>query len=136
MDGTKILSMSVENFCFLDSLNFMPKRLKNMPKPFDLTSKKGYYPHFFNRAKNLDYVGLYPEPKYYGADFMSADDRAQFLAWYEEQKDKMFHNKEELLAYCIDYVSVLRQACWTFRYLFLKLVKWTFQTGFNNIVYL
>jgi len=56
---------------------------------------------------------------------MSADDRAQFLAWYEEQKDKMFHNKEGLLAYCIDDVSVLRQACCAFRNLFLKLVKWT-----------
>jgi len=42
MDGTKILSMSVENLCFLDSLNFMPMSLKNMPKSFDLTCKKVY----------------------------------------------------------------------------------------------
>jgi hypothetical protein len=47
MDGTKILSMSVEKFCFLDSLNIMPMSLKNMPKAFDLTCMKGYYPHFF-----------------------------------------------------------------------------------------
>ena len=59
--------------------------------------KKGYCPHFLNTANNLDYVGPYPEPKYYGDDFMSADDRAQFLAWYYEQKDKIFHKKEELL---------------------------------------
>jgi hypothetical protein len=65
----------------------------------------------------------YPETKYYGAEFRSADDRAQFLAWYEEQKDKMFHNKEELLAYCIDDVNVLSKACYAFRNLFLKLVK-------------
>jgi len=97
MDGTKILSMSVENFYFLDSLNFMPMSLKNMPKTFDLICKRGYYPHFLNTANNLDYVGPYPEPKYYGDDFMSADDRAQFLAWYYEQKDKIFHKKEELL---------------------------------------
>jgi hypothetical protein len=37
MDGTKILSMSVENFQFLDSLNFMPMSLKGVPKSFDLT---------------------------------------------------------------------------------------------------
>ena len=42
MDGTKILSMSVENFCFLDSLNFMPMCLKNMLKSFYLTCKKVY----------------------------------------------------------------------------------------------
>ena len=39
MDGIKILSMSVENFCFLDSLNFMHMRLKNMPKTFDLNAR-------------------------------------------------------------------------------------------------
>jgi hypothetical protein len=84
---------------------------------------EGLLPSFFFFSNNLDYVGPYPEPKYYGEDIISADDRAQFLAWYEEQKDKIFHNKEELLAYCIDDVSVLRQACCAFRNLFLKLVK-------------
>jgi len=38
-------------------------------------------------------------------------------------KRKKFHNKEELLAYCMDDVNVLRQACFSFRNLFLKLVK-------------
>ena len=32
MDGTKILSMSVENFHFLDYLNFIPMSLNSMPK--------------------------------------------------------------------------------------------------------
>ena len=115
MGGTKIFSMCVENFCFLDSLNFMPMSLKNMPKSFDLTCKKS--------ANNLDYVGSYPELKYYGSDFMSGVERPHFLAWYEEQKDKIFHNKKELLAYCVDDVNILRQACCAFRNLFLKLVK-------------
>jgi hypothetical protein len=125
MDGTKILSMCVEHIHFLDSLNFLPMCLKSMPKSFELTCKKGYYPHFFNTADNLDYVGPYPEPKYYGADFMSGDERAQILEWYEEQKkkNKIFRNKEELLAYCMENVNVLRQASCAFRNLFLKLVK-------------
>ena len=123
MDGTKILCMSVEHICFVDSLNFIPMSLKNMPKSFDLTCRKGYYPHYFNTAENLDYVGSYPEPMFYGADFMSSDERSRFLQWYEEQKDKIFHNKEELLAYCMDDVNVLRQACTAFRNLFLNLVK-------------
>jgi len=74
-------------------------------------------------AENLDYVGPYPEPKFCGADYMSGDERARFLEWYEEQTDKTFCNKQELLAYCIYDVSVLRQAYCAFRNLFLKLVK-------------
>jgi hypothetical protein len=42
---------------------------------------------------------------------------------HEEQKGKIFHNKKELLAYCMDDVTVLRQACCAFRNLFLRLVK-------------
>ena len=99
MDGTKILSMVVENLHFWDSLNYLPMSLKRMPKSFVLTCKKGYYPHFFNTANNLDYVGPHPEPKFCGADFMSGDERAQFSAWYEAVKDKIFNNREELLAY-------------------------------------
>jgi hypothetical protein len=94
-----------------------------MPKSFDLTCKKGYFPHFLNTANNLDYVGPYPEPKFYGADYMSGDERAHCLEWYEEQKDKIFCNKQELFAYCMDDMNVLRQACCAFRNLFLKLVK-------------
>ena len=36
---------------------------------------------------------------------------------------KNFHNKEELLAYCMNDVNVLRQSCCAFINLFLKLVK-------------
>ena len=52
---------------------------------------------------------------------MSGDELAQFLEWYEEQKDKTFWNKQ-LLAYCMDDVNVMRQAWCAFRNLF-KLVK-------------
>ena len=81
MDGNKILSMSVENFHFLYSLNFIPTSLKSIHKTFDLTYKKGYDTHFFITANSLDYVGTYSEPKYYVADFMSRDERALFLTW-------------------------------------------------------
>ena len=53
--------------------------LNSTPKSFDPTCKKGYYPYFFNTASNLNYVGSHPEPKYYEANFMSGDERAQFL---------------------------------------------------------
>ena len=68
MDGSKILSMVVENFHFLDSLNYLLMSLKSMPKSFDLTCKKGYYSHIFDTASSLNYVGPYPEPEFYGED--------------------------------------------------------------------
>ena len=122
-DGSKILSMALENLQFLDSLNYLPVSLKSMLKSFDLTYKKGYYRHIFNTAKNLNYVGSYPEPKYYGADFMSVHERAQFLVWCEEQKGQAFCNKDELLAYCMHDTNVLWQGSCAFRNLFLKFVK-------------
>jgi len=66
--------------------------------------------HFFYTANNLDYVDSYHEPKLYGAHFMSGDERTQYLAWYKGVKDKIFNNREELLAYCMDDINVVRQA--------------------------
>ena len=97
--------------------------LKTMHNYFDLTCKKGYYPQFINTANNLNYVGSHREPKYYWLDFMSGDLRAQFSAWYEGVKDKIFNNREELLAYWIDDINVLMQACCAFRKRILKLSK-------------
>jgi len=98
INGSKILSLVVNNLHFLDSLNYLPMSLPSMPKSIDLTCKNGYYPYFFNIVNNLDYVGSHPQPKYYGADFISGDERAQFSAWYQGVKDKMFNNREQLFA--------------------------------------
>jgi hypothetical protein len=70
MDGFKVLCKVVENTHFLDSLHFLPLSLKSMPKSFDLSSKKVFYPNLFKTVSNLDYECSYPEPTYYGADFM------------------------------------------------------------------
>ena len=109
MDGNKILSMIVENLRFLDSLKYLPLNLKRMPKSFDLTYKKGYYPHFFNTANNMDYVGPHADPKYYGADLITGDERAQFSDCYQGVNDKVFNSWQEMLASCMDDVNVLRQ---------------------------
>jgi hypothetical protein len=79
MDGTKIISMKVEHLIFVYSLNCINVPMKRMPKAFDLTCKKGYYPHYFNTDAKLDYEGPYLEPKYYGSDYMSLVERDQFL---------------------------------------------------------
>ena len=43
----------------------------------------------FNTAENLDYVGPYPDPKLYEADYISGYERAQYLEVCEEQKHKV-----------------------------------------------
>jgi len=123
MDGSKFLRMVVENLQLLDSLNYLPMSLKSMSKSFDLACKKGHYHNFFNTVNNLDYMDSHPKPKFYQADFMSGDEGTQFSVWYEGVKEKIFNNREELLAYCMGDVDVLRQACCAFRNLFFKLVK-------------
>jgi hypothetical protein len=78
MDGTKILSMVVENLHFLDFLNFLPMSLKSMPKSFGLNAR-GALHALLNMAENLDYVCLYPEPKLYGTEYISGAERASLL---------------------------------------------------------
>ena len=65
----------------IDSYNFFPMALKKCPKTFGLTMqlKKGEFPHFFNTKANQQYIGPFPEPKYYGIDTMSTSDRQTFL---------------------------------------------------------
>jgi len=125
MGGGKILSVVVENLHFLDSLNYLPIILKSVPKSFELTCKNGYYPPHLHHCNNLDYVRSHPEPKFYGADFMSGDERTQFSAWYEGVRDKILNNREKMLAYCMEDVNILRQASCAFRNLFLKWSRWT-----------
>jgi hypothetical protein len=105
----------------LDSLTFLPESKKHA-QIISPPCTRGYYNYFFNTAENLDYVGSYPEPEYYGADYMSGDERAQFLEWHKEQKGKISRNKEELEDYSMDDMNVLRQECCAFRNLFLKVV--------------
>lgn len=54
--GYKIMYLHVErglNIRVLDSLNFLPMKLAELPKAFGLEEmKKGYFPHFFNTKKN------------------------------------------------------------------------------------
>ena len=92
-----------------------------MPKAFGLKElKKGYYPHFFNTEENQDYVGAYPEAKFYGPERMKTEERAKFLKWHEQKSKsgEVFNNAQELEAYCVSDVQILRESCLKFRDLF------------------
>jgi G:T-mismatch repair DNA endonuclease (very short patch repair protein) len=118
--GSKILYMHIGNglnIRLIDSLSFLPMSLASLPKAFGFTElKKGYFPHFFNTRGNQTYVGAYPEPHYYGADYMSTSAREDFMQWYAKvSSEGEFNFQEEMLAYCRSDVDILRRACLKFR---------------------
>jgi hypothetical protein len=66
----QIMCMKMEHLKFIDSICFLPFPLRNLSGAFGLTTSKSWYPHYFNKAANLDYVGQIPDIEYYGVNEM------------------------------------------------------------------
>lgn len=121
MRGSKILLMSIGSIKFIDSLNYFPMPLAELPKAFGLTAlKKGYFPHLFNTMSNQNYVGPMPDVSYYSPGTMKPHEQLKFLEWYESNKTNIFNFQSELIAYCQSDVYILKRACLQFRDLFMK----------------
>jgi hypothetical protein len=121
--GQKLLEIRVTqtDLRFIDSFNFLPMGLAKLPEAFGLDcGSKGFFPHFFNRPENQNYVGPYPEPKYYGVSQMSNSVRENFYKWYKEQAGKTFNFAEEMEEYCKQDVEILKQSCLAYRRLMCK----------------
>ena len=118
-NGSKLMYFSVERDVHLkviDSLNFLPMKLSQLPKAFGLEElKKGWFPHYFKKKENQNYMGPYPEARYYGHDFMSEKEREALLEWLSERENEVFDFKKEMEEYCRSDVDILRQACMKFR---------------------
>ena len=120
LHGAKILSMTIPmfNIKFIDSLNFIPMALSQFPKTFGKTELcKGYFPHFFNKEENQNYIGPIPDVDYYSPKTMKPEAREAFLAWYKEQVESnyVFNFREEIVKYCRSDVAILRECCMEFR---------------------
>ncbi|KAK4880439.1 hypothetical protein RN001_008585 [Aquatica leii] len=104
------------NIKFIDSINYMPMPLAKLPKTFNFSGTKGYFPHFFNTLTNQNYVGPLPPMHYYGYDEMSTSVRNDFVKWYQEQVNNnyVFDFNIEIVKYCISDVNILRKACLEF----------------------
>ena len=118
--GAKILSMAIPmfNIKFIDSLNFIPMALSQFPKTFGKTELcKGYFPHFFNKEENQNYIGPIPDVDYYSPKTMKPQARETFLAWHKEQVESnyVFSFREEIVKYCRSDVAILRECCMEFR---------------------
>ena len=123
MRGAKVLSLVVEmfNIRFIDSLNFFPMKLANLPKTFGIEElKNGHFPHLFNKKENENYVGPIPPVPYYNSNDMNPKDKGAFMIWHASKRESnyVFNFHEEIIAYCRSDVDILRRCCLEFRELF------------------
>ena len=125
-NGAKIMFMEIPKLPirFIDSLNFLQMPLKSFHKTFGMNElKKGYFPHYFTKECNKDYVGTIPSKKHYGYNQMKPDERTKFLKWYEERvrENYVFDFKKEILEYCRSDVDILRRGIMKLREDFIEL---------------
>jgi len=123
--GRKIMSMRLQHLKIriIDSLNFIPMPLAAMVKSFgleNLIGNKGFFPHFFSRPENYEYVGELPPMEDYGALTMSEKHYKDFLKWYEQvkatvPKEEQLNFSRDIATYCVQDVDVLFGCCEKFR---------------------
>ena len=113
---------------FIDSLNFIPMALAKFPKTFGQDELcKGYFPHYFNKDENQEYVGPIPCQDDYGANYMKPEAREKFLTWHQEQVENnyVFDFQEEILNYCRSDVDILAECCKLYRDMFMQVTDTT-----------
>ena len=125
--GKKRKQFAVE-IKFIDSLNFIPMALARFPKTFGLDELcKGYFPHYFNKDENQEYVGPIPCQEDYGANGMKPEAREKFLTWHQEQVENnyVFDFQKEILKYCRSDVDILAECCKLYREMFMHVTDTT-----------
>ena len=125
--GKKRKQFAVE-IKFIDSLNFIPMALARFPKTFGLDELcKGYFPHYFNKDENQEYVGPIPCQEDYGANTMKPEAREKFLTWHQEQVENnyVFDFQKEILKYCRSDVDILAECCKLYREMFMHVTDTT-----------
>ena len=127
--GSKIQRMHIGQsvgMTILDSYNFLPLKLSQLPKALGLDEqrKKGIYPFRFNSRANkgvvLDHL---PDMEYYSPEFMSTDERDDFIKWHRANYHTKFDNDKCLIEYCVNDVIILREACTKFKNLVLEVTR-------------
>lgn len=117
--GQKILTMRVGRYKFLDSIAFLTMPLRNFADTFGLPSGKGLFPYLMNTPENQSYVGSWPDKYLYSPNDMKGKTLEIFNKWYEQQTNKTFNLKEELIKYCDQDVTVLMNGVQVFRKLLI-----------------
>ena len=124
--GQKIIYMSIKelDIRFIDSLSFLTMPLSDFPKTFGIDElKKGFFPHWFNTAKNRNYVGPMPDISMFHPERMSPKKYEEFMKWYEVRSKSEWDEEKEMREYCISDVDILRKCCIKFRELYLEIAN-------------
>lgn len=114
MVGFKVFKLGWKNISFIDSLNFISMPLSKFSSAFGLTGiAKGYFPHFFNKAENINYIGPLPPKEMYGYEHFNVKDMQEFVEWHDDQtaQNFVFNFSTELKKYCELDVNILKQGC-------------------------
>ena len=96
--------------------------LSSLPKSFDLDSgSKATFPYHFNVPENWDYIGPYPDVKFYDPEGMRTEGKEGFDEWYANKvrSGERFNFRKHLFEYCDQDVRILREAIITFRRMIL-----------------
>jgi len=114
INGCKFMELKVGCTRFRDSLLHLTGSLANLAKAFNLTMRKGYFPHLFNTIENQDYIGPIPDERYFDLTFSAktAEDIAKFREWHTSQRNRTdWSFRKEIELYCIDDVKILAEMC-------------------------
>lgn len=124
LTGNKILIMKVGLIRFLDTLNLFQQPLSMLPKSFGLAEgvEKGFFPHYFNKKANWDYVGNIKNIPLsdYGYDTLKPKAAENLKSFYDTLCDQnyIFNFRDEIIKYCERDVEILQQALYCFRDIF------------------
>ena len=98
---------------------FINCALKKMTGMFNLTVKKGHFPHFFSRVSRLNYVGQIPPKEDFDLRRLSATEQADFDQWYEEKKKHQYDFAAEYWNTAWTTWDCCREGAMAFRELFM-----------------
>jgi len=130
VNGTKILSIKFRKLKLIDSHSFLSMPLSEFSSTFNLKECKGHFPHLFNLPENQNYLGPYPDKKFYGSEFYGIKKKAEFDKWYDSVKHEIFDFKQQFLDYCWSDVVLLAEGCMAFRKIIMERTK-LFQTDYG-----
>lgn len=111
MKGSKFMRLQLKNTIFHDSMLHLPGSLANQSKAFNLSTKKGDFPHGFSLRENVDYEGPIPDIKYFPNRFKSLEDLQEFKKWHQSMVDSKYvwNYREERKSYCRNDVYMLAE---------------------------
>jgi hypothetical protein len=127
--STKIMFMRIARLemRIIDSLNFLPMSLAEIPKAFRLSEdvRKGFFPYLFTCPENFGYKGNLPAKEMFGFNEMNESKRSEFLIWYENElrEEREFDFENEMKAYCMQDVKILQLGIEAFRKMVQELTE-------------